>query len=47
LSVRLTRVSGGLMIAGVDPALSTLSDDDLRRHLLTTARRILGRTVRR
>jgi hypothetical protein len=43
--VRAAMVSGGLMIAGVDPALSTLSDDDLRRHLLATARRILGRTA--
>jgi AcrR family transcriptional regulator len=45
--VRAAMVSGGLMIAGVDPALSTLSDDDLRSHLLSAARRILGRPAGR
>ena len=44
--VRAAMVSGGLMIAGVDPALSALSDEELRAHLLAAARRILGRSTR-
>ena len=34
-------VGGGLMMAGTDPALASLSDDDLRRHLVASARRLL------
>ena len=45
--MRAAMVSGGLMIAGVDPALSALSDDELRAHLLAAARRILGRPAQR
>jgi hypothetical protein len=47
-------VSGGLMMAGIDPALAGLSDDDLRRLLVASARRLLrqglpplGMTIRR
>ena len=45
--VRAAMVSGGLMIAGVDPALSSLTDDELRTHLLATARRLLSRPAAR
>jgi hypothetical protein len=40
--VRLAMLSGGLVMAGVDPALAACAPDDLRRHLLDTARRTLG-----
>jgi hypothetical protein len=46
-NVRVAMVSGGLMMAGVDPALSGLDDDQLRHHLLTVAHRVLGRPARR
>jgi hypothetical protein len=39
--VNAAMVGGGLMIAGVDPNLKGISDDTLRHHLLSTARRIL------
>lgn len=39
--VRLAVLSGGLIMAGADPAVATLDDEDLRAHLLAAARRIL------
>jgi AcrR family transcriptional regulator len=39
--VRFTVFSGGLIMAGADPAVATLDDEDLRDHLLGAARRIL------
>jgi AcrR family transcriptional regulator len=39
--VSTAMISGGLMIAGLDPRLAGLDDDTLRRHLLGTARRVL------
>jgi AcrR family transcriptional regulator len=38
---RLAVLSGGLIMAGADPAVATLDDEDLRDHLLAAARRIL------
>jgi AcrR family transcriptional regulator len=38
---RLAMLSGGLIMAGADPAVATLDSEDLRGHLLSTARRIL------
>ena len=31
-----------LMLAGHDPNLASVGDDELRHHLLTSARRLLG-----
>ncbi|GAA1393838.1 TetR/AcrR family transcriptional regulator [Catellatospora coxensis] len=39
--VAAAMVSGGLIVAGVDPALVRLSDDELREHLFDTATRLL------
>lgn len=39
--VSAAMVSGGLIVAGVDPALTCLSDDELRRHLFDAAWRLL------
>ncbi len=39
--VRLSMLSGGLMMAGADPAVATLDEEDLRDHLLGAARRLL------
>ena len=39
--VRIAVLSGGLMMAGADPAVAGLDDEDLRDHLLTTGRRVL------
>ena len=39
-SLRLV-VSGGLIMAGADPAVAGLDEEDLRDHLLAAARRIL------
>jgi hypothetical protein len=38
---RLAMLSGGLIMAGSDPAVATLDSEDLRDHLLSAARRIL------
>src|SRR5689334_8097888 len=40
--VRMAALSGGLMMAGADPAVAGLDDEDFRDHLLAAARRILG-----
>jgi AcrR family transcriptional regulator len=39
--VRMAVLSGGLIMAGADPAVSGLDSEDFRDHLLATARRIL------
>jgi AcrR family transcriptional regulator len=39
--VRMAVLSGGLIMAGADPAVATLDDEDLRDHLLGAARRVL------
>jgi AcrR family transcriptional regulator len=39
--VRMAMLSGGLIMAGADPAVAKLDDEDLRDHLLGAARRIL------
>jgi AcrR family transcriptional regulator len=39
--VRLAMVGGALMMAGADPAVAPLGDEELRHHLLPVARRIL------
>ncbi|WP_239123826.1 TetR/AcrR family transcriptional regulator [Rhizocola hellebori] len=39
--VSAAMVSGGLVMAGIDPALDGLSDEELRRHLFDTAWRLL------
>jgi AcrR family transcriptional regulator len=41
--VRMAVLSGGLMLAGADPAVIRLDDEDYRDHLLAAARRILVR----
>jgi|SRR5690348_9795479 AcrR family transcriptional regulator len=38
--VRIAVLSGGLMMAGADPAVAGLDDEDFRDHLLAAARRI-------
>ncbi|MFB4315053.1 TetR/AcrR family transcriptional regulator [Actinomadura sp. 21ATH] len=40
--VAAAMVSGGMLAAGLDPRLAGLDDEALRRHLLDTARRLLG-----
>ncbi|GAA0579901.1 hypothetical protein GCM10010172_76080 [Paractinoplanes ferrugineus] len=39
--VRMAVISGGLMMAGADPAVAGLDDEDFRDHLLAAGRRIL------
>ena len=39
--VRMGVLSGGLMMAGADPAVAGLDDEDFRDHLLAAVRRIL------
>jgi len=39
--VRIAVLSGGLIMAGADPAVAGLDDEDFRDHLLAAARRIL------
>jgi len=39
--VRMAVLSGGLIMAGADPAVAGLDDEDFRDHLLAAARRIL------
>ncbi|MEU4237348.1 TetR/AcrR family transcriptional regulator [Actinoplanes sp. NPDC026619] len=39
--VRMAVISAGLMMAGADPAVAGLDDEDFRDHLLAAARRIL------
>jgi hypothetical protein len=39
--VAAAMVSGGLVMARIDPALDGLSDDELRHHLFDTAWRTL------
>lgn len=39
--VRMAVLSGGLMMAGADPATAGLDNEDLRDHLLAAGRRIL------
>ena len=40
--VAVAMVSGGLIVAGIDPDLTRLDDDAFREHLVTTALRTLG-----
>ena len=40
--VRMAVLSGGLIMAGADPAVAGLDNEDFRDHLLAAARRILG-----
>ncbi|GIM89146.1 TetR/AcrR family transcriptional regulator [Paractinoplanes toevensis] len=39
--VRMAVIAGGLMMAGADPAVAGLDDEDFRDHLLAAGRRIL------
>lgn len=39
--VRMAVLSGGLIMAGADPAVAGLDDEDFRDHLLAAARRIV------
>jgi AcrR family transcriptional regulator len=39
--VRIAVLSGGLLMAGADPAVAGLDNEDFRDHLLAAARRIL------
>ena len=39
--VRMAVIAGGLMMAGADPAVTGLDDEDFRDHLLAAGRRIL------
>ncbi|WP_433307237.1 TetR/AcrR family transcriptional regulator [Actinoplanes sp. CA-030573] len=39
--VRMAVLSGGLIMAGADPAVAGLDDEDFRDHLLAAGRRIL------
>lgn len=39
--VRMAVISGGLIMAGADPAVAGLDDEDFRDHLLAAGRRIL------
>jgi hypothetical protein len=40
--VAVAMVSGGLIVAGIDPDLNRLDDNALREHLINTALRTLG-----
>jgi AcrR family transcriptional regulator len=44
--VILAMIGGSLMIVGREPALAGIDDDDLRRHLMNAARRILKPSTR-